>query len=450
MKLKKLEVNKIKVPERARKDYKDIPSLASNMRTKGQMVPIIVNEDYILSAGGRRLAAAKLLGWSHIDAVIQPGKDELSRVETELIENFIREDFSWHERASLIASIHNMYKAKDSKWGIRATAEALGVSKSTVSNQLTLAAYLVAIPDLKDSQTEADAQRRISAMQEDLILQEIQKRKAEKEAKRQAFKQDTKDLIRRAGNFISDLCKEQTEEEDSKMGIEYLIGDFFEESKNWSEGYLGDNCLIECDPPYGIDLKTVKKNADIEVYNEVAIEEYPNFLNALISRLYKSLGNDSLVIFWFAIQWYQEILTCARSVGFKVNHIPAIWVKSATGLQNNQPSINLANKYDPFLLFRKGDVLIGSPGASNTFIVDAVPPQEKIHPTERPEALIKEIFQTVCQIQLIKKCFVPFLGSGNTLRVCKALNIPAFGYDLSESYYNKYATKDALKYKEKQ
>jgi ParB family transcriptional regulator, chromosome partitioning protein len=56
----------IKVGKRHRRDLGDIDALAASIEDIGLLHPIIVNEDGLLLAGARRLAACKRLGWKKI------------------------------------------------------------------------------------------------------------------------------------------------------------------------------------------------------------------------------------------------------------------------------------------------------------------------------------------------------------------------------------------------
>ncbi len=64
-----LPINEIIVEERFRKDLGDITSLADSMRRLGLIQPVVVNKEKRLVAGGRRLAAARELQWTHIPVV---------------------------------------------------------------------------------------------------------------------------------------------------------------------------------------------------------------------------------------------------------------------------------------------------------------------------------------------------------------------------------------------
>ena len=87
----------IKVKKRVRKDMGDISALAGSMKRFGQICPIVISKKNILIAGGRRLEAARSLGWRTINAVVAEVPDELSKLEYEVEENIQRRDFTQEE-----------------------------------------------------------------------------------------------------------------------------------------------------------------------------------------------------------------------------------------------------------------------------------------------------------------------------------------------------------------
>ena len=63
-------VSEIKIGKRARSKAGDVSSLAESITAVGLLHPVVVTPDHRLIAGGRRLAAAKLLGWSKIPVTV--------------------------------------------------------------------------------------------------------------------------------------------------------------------------------------------------------------------------------------------------------------------------------------------------------------------------------------------------------------------------------------------
>ncbi|KXA95555.1 hypothetical protein AKJ65_01540 [candidate division MSBL1 archaeon SCGC-AAA259E19] len=81
MRLEKIEVSKIKVGDRVRKDLGDIEGLARSIEDIGLLNPITVwrggDGTYNLVAGERRLEACKRLGWEEIEAIVlEAGESE--------------------------------------------------------------------------------------------------------------------------------------------------------------------------------------------------------------------------------------------------------------------------------------------------------------------------------------------------------------------------------------
>jgi ParB family chromosome partitioning protein len=87
-------VEKIIVKNRIRRDMGDIPGLAESMKRYGQISPIMISKKNILIAGGRRLEAAKYLGWKTVNVIVADADDKITRMEYEIEENIQRQEFN--------------------------------------------------------------------------------------------------------------------------------------------------------------------------------------------------------------------------------------------------------------------------------------------------------------------------------------------------------------------
>jgi len=155
------------------------------------------------------------------------------------------------------------------------------------------------------------------------------------------------------------------------------------------------------------------------------------------------------LIFWFGQDHFENIFNLiqlagkpdnispevwiSKGMGFKTRRTPGIWSKGNG--QTSQPDIYLANDYEMFFYARKGQPIINKKGHGNIFTYAPVTPSKKKHPTERPIEMIQDIIEIFAGKGV---CFVPFLGSGNTLKACYNLGISAFGYDLSNQYRERF------------
>ena len=103
-----IPIEDIKVKKRVRKEMGDINALADSLKHFGQISPIVITKNNVLVAGGRRLEAARSLGWRTINAVVADIPDEVTKLEYELEENIQRRDFSIEEEEEAIRKIIKM------------------------------------------------------------------------------------------------------------------------------------------------------------------------------------------------------------------------------------------------------------------------------------------------------------------------------------------------------
>jgi ParB family chromosome partitioning protein len=92
-----VSIESIKLKNRVRQELGDLGSLAESMKRFGQISPIVISNDKVLIAGGRRLEAARSLGWASIEAVVANVSDELDMLEYEMEENIQRRSFTQQE-----------------------------------------------------------------------------------------------------------------------------------------------------------------------------------------------------------------------------------------------------------------------------------------------------------------------------------------------------------------
>jgi ParB/RepB/Spo0J family partition protein len=426
-KMKHLRLEEIIVEDRFREDLGDIEEFVESIKAKGVIQPITVSCDaegkYRLMAGGRRYEASTRAGLATIPAVIRDFEDEIDSKEIELFENIYRKDFTWAERARLTKAIDDLYQQKRGAlkdWSGRKTAELLDRSVSSVARDLQLANAVEAIPELANCKTADDALKMIKKIEDGAIIEELRRRQ---DAKAQAtggtqFEKGLRDVLRLAQQ-------------------NYAIGSVFDGMKGMKSN--GNIQIIECDPPYGINLneqKASKSSVDSNVhsYEEVPTEQYQDFLDKLTSELYRVAGKDCWCVFWYGPTWHQAVLDSLRRAGWIVDEIPAIWAK--TQGQTLQPEYYFARGYEPFFLCRKGKPIMVERGRLNVFSFAGVPGKSKYHPTQRPTDLIKEIFTTLGAGR--QHVFVPFLGSGATLLACYELGFDGFGFDLNPEYKDKF------------
>jgi len=433
-KLKSIPLQDVDLGERFRKDYVNLEDLKSSIskiidypdgtkKERGLIHPITVSitekGKYILLAGGRRFHACQELGWTKIPCYIFDPMDIFDRKAIESEENLSREDLSYAERASATRELHALYVDKYGEsmgssgkgHSKEDTANLLGVSRITIGRDIDLANAIDAIPELGECKNRAEALKMYDRMKEDMIKDELSQR------------------------YQARLKESGTDAALRNLSNSYIVGDFFDKVKDIPDRSVH---LVEIDPPYGIDLKNIKKGAKVETmgYNEISVKDYPRFMERLVDEADRILMNDGWLLMWFANEpWTNLIYKILRTKGYELTRTHAIWNKGGGG-QTHAPDIYLGSTYEPFYYARKGNAILYKQGRSNVFDYRPVTPNNKVHPTEKPIELYEEILSCFCPPT--GRFVVAFLGSGNSLLAGANLSMKGIGYDLTKKYKDSY------------
>jgi ParB family chromosome partitioning protein len=103
-----VEIKSIRIKRRIRKDLGDIEGLAESLSRFGQLHPIVITRKRILVSGRRRLEAARMLGWTTIDAITIASRDSVQLLELELDENVQRSQLTRDEVEDTIARLERL------------------------------------------------------------------------------------------------------------------------------------------------------------------------------------------------------------------------------------------------------------------------------------------------------------------------------------------------------
>jgi len=97
-----VDINKIKMDGRIRKDFGNIDELAEDIKRNGLInPPVVIPEDdgtFALLAGERRIRAMKHLGYQQIEVRTWGKLSDADKLEVEISENEQRKEFSPRER----------------------------------------------------------------------------------------------------------------------------------------------------------------------------------------------------------------------------------------------------------------------------------------------------------------------------------------------------------------
>ncbi|MUG26010.1 plasmid-partitioning protein [Paenibacillus macerans] len=107
-----VDIEKIKVSDRIRKDFGDIEELARDIEQNGLINPIVLAPDYQLVAGERRLRAHQFLKRQQVDARIMEISDYEHQLRLEISENEHRKEFTFSERIEWAKRLEEVERIK--------------------------------------------------------------------------------------------------------------------------------------------------------------------------------------------------------------------------------------------------------------------------------------------------------------------------------------------------
>lgn len=131
-----IDISKIKVAERIRKDFGNIKELADDIKENGLINPPVVTPDFELIAGERRLRAMKHLGYKQIEVRIMKVNDYEHMLNLEINENENRKDFTKLERLEYARRLERIerLKAKERMGEGSQNSDELGRTDDIVAN----------------------------------------------------------------------------------------------------------------------------------------------------------------------------------------------------------------------------------------------------------------------------------------------------------------------------
>jgi len=440
-KLQYVRIDSITEGTRYREEL-EIDSLVESVREKGIIQPITLTKDLILIAGGRRLAAARSAGMLEIPAILRENRGEVDLREIELMENIERKDLLWWEKVKITRSIHDLKvdeidasPKNGHPWTQKDTAGLLKKSEGKISRELFLAGVVEKMPEIKKAATEDEAARSLKKLSKKIVAEND----IRQQEKTLAKGKNTHISLGQtapgtgagtgAGNklgpgTIYEMASANYQQGDALAGMQRLVETYKDMPSPIS--------IIEVDPPYGINLHEAKRTVDKDLgeYEEVESDQYPEFLKRLSELTHQIAGRDCWMIFWYGPTWVVEVRTALLAAGWQLDDIPGIWTKNQG--QTNQPDIYFGRSYEPFFMCRKGKPHFAKAGHLNVFPCTPDKPTDKIHPTQRPVALIEEILNCLGYEKSIVCC--PFMGSGNTWMAAYQAGMRCFGWDLSGEF----------------
>lgn len=399
-------LSEIIIESRARENLGDIDGLVESIRETGLIHPVALDKNKRLISGFRRYKAHEKLGTPTIraevfDLDITKADGELYGRVIELEENVRREGMTWDEQSRLRIMIHDLrtklhgakvHKRDPDGWSAAMTAKLVGVSPATICMDKQLVEGMKLYPQLARCESRDTAVKKLSKIKERMLLTELARRKAK----------DAKEAYRIYHGDCRDLIKSIPDE-----SIHTVI----------------------CDLPWGIGADKGARTE--ESYNDDPKRALVVQLD-MLPELYRVMRPQTVMWYFFGIQYYNFLSSKLRDLGFEVRIVPCIWVKP-------NPSLAVDNKfgtqYESFFMVSKGPLRFLSKPRGDAFTYARVASQKAIAAAEKPVELIMELLELVS----VEKEMIldPSMGSGVTIEAALRLNRRAIGFEEDVDLFNK-------------
>lgn len=396
-----LDINSIIVDraDRQRRELTDIPDLADSISRIGLINPIVIDEDYKLLAGERRLTACQALGWAQIEVRIFDELSDFEKQILELDENIKRQDLPWQDQVNTVAKIHQLYSGHEKSWTQEQTAEATGLSRRWV-NQVLLVAGNMDKPEVakadKFSVARGISERAASRRKEAAVAQVS------------TVIQQTAVATGVSENLV--VVKHPP-----------LINEDFAE---WAADYSGPKFnMIHCDFPYGVGMHNSDQGAGAAFGTyEDGEDVYWQLLGTLTRSMENVIAESGHLIFWFSMDFYTKTKENLESIGWTVNPFPLIWHKTDnTGIL---PDAKRGPRriYETAFFASRGDRQLatgphGQGPVANVF--GCAGGVKTLHMNEKPVEMLRH-FMRLC-VDEYSVVLDPTCGSANALKAAESL-----------------------------
>lgn len=476
-------IAQIRVGERIRTDFGDLDELIETFKEneasgKPRLIqPIVVDRDFTLIDGGRRLEAHIQAGYTDVDVAFYECMDEGERMRLEVDANKHKR-FNWLEQCLAVARYHNYYSTKaalaSKEWGVRETGSMLGMGKSPVNYCVMLAKYIQANDEeiikcesMRDALTvllnrkEKEAQKQLvqktirsSPTGEALLSVDLSKSKVPVMSKPAVVSDDDDGFFSAApaaqsGQFstgvgsISSVDETPGGSRSSEPTIVPLSSMLFHsDCLVWMKDHPESVDHIITDIPYGIDMDMLNHNnphggmKDIDsVRKEHDVDDNIELFKQFFPRAYATLKPSGYLITWMDVMHWNLMYDLAIKAGFKVQRWPLTWHKTHTCM-NQAANVNFTKNTEIALVCRKGSATLIRPQSSSVWSGSNDTETRLLgHPFVKPAGLWTWLFDAVC----IRGNTVldPFAGVGSSTVAAVKYGLRPITCEINEDHYNR-------------
>lgn len=446
--------------DRARIDFGNLEELASSIKLRGLIHPPTVSISHetnkvTLIAGGRRIAAMRMLGVEYIPTVEREKLHDHEIAELEAEENFQRLGMKWQEKVILIARTHEL-KTKAGvdceSWTIAQTGNLFGLSAASVSHCRQIRQFLIDGDEailaassikaayeilLKRREDEAVALSAAMTIQPGKVLGQFKPLTnfdalldgpINSDPSQSANLDAINDLLGPSPSAGTIL--DQIEFDISSM---FFQGDCLEIMPQLSAGSIDH---IVTDIPYGIEMTNLEsiKNLDT-VVDTHDVEQNVSMMKPFLENSFRLLKDSGFCVFWYDLDHHEKLHQWAKEVGFTAQRWPLVWHKLHP-CRNNAATKNFTKNVEFAMVLRKGKVGLIEPQVSSLVPADgSIERKLYDNPFAKPSAVWRFIYSAIAfKGQVV---WDPFLGQASSARAALDLGLTPMGCEIDTNHFNR-------------
>ncbi len=442
-----LPTNLIIISERDRTDYGDLEELSASINRYGLLQPVLIDDQNNLIAGGRRLAACKLLDMPMIPVYRREKLSEAERKLMETEENVRRKAYNWREEVSAIKNIHFLHKQQaavnsEPKWTQGMTAELIGYTTAYVSYCLDIAEN-IADPVLVPCETLTEAIRALARKREDWgRAQQAERTNLQRMMGPAETKDDTTTTQNLTGEAMDVVTGEILQipntgpvaEMTISLSDKLFLGDCRQILSSWPEACVDH---IICDPPYAIDMDMLQQASSAlidasRVSETHQVEPNLQLLRDFLPLAHRIMKPTSYMVLWCDIMNWQFLYDLAKDLDFKVQRWPIVWHKTSP-CKNHYASVNFTKNTEIAMVLRREKGAIYTP-VGTSVITCGNDAERQSNPFAKPYELWRFLLESLTHRG--QTILDPFAGEGSSLITGYKLLRRMVGIECDEKHFN--------------
>lgn len=469
-------ISQVKVGERIRTDFGDLDELIQTFKDneaigKPRLIhPIVVDSDFTLIDGGRRLEAHLQAGYTEIDVAFYEVLDEGIRMRLEVDANKHKR-FNWREQCLAIERYHRYWSTRAAlqheEWGLRETGNMLGLAKSPVHYNLLVAKYIRNNdPEICKAESLKDAlsiltERKEKEANKRLVELTMTSRPTDAAGVLNVDLGTGKPAAIDDDEFYADLPASTAASAPFTPGVSAPSQDDDEvpgqarvlpaRTIPLSTMLHRMDCIpfmlsrpeahdhIITDIPYGIDMTNLQQSGTGMDVSSVAKEHDVDANVALFRQFfpaaYATLRPSGFLITWMDQMHWNLMYDLATSAGFKVQRWPLTWVKTHSCM-NQAANVNFTKNTEIALVCRKGLATLLRPQASSVWTgSNDIEARLLGHPFVKPAGLWTWLYEAVCSRG--STVLDPFAGVGSSTIPAIRAGLRPVTCEINEDHYNR-------------